>query len=95
MRACDWSELTDFRELQVVIVPGAAGMWEEVNDRLGGTVWAIDGADAAEIEEDNRSRLLVRGNDGLVLVEGRFSDPERPVDMDDLRAVAQELLALS
>jgi hypothetical protein len=95
VRACDWSELTDFRELQVVIVPGAAGMWEETSDRLDGTVSTIDGADAAEVVEDSRSRLLVRGTADLILVEGRFGDPERPVSTDDLRAVAQKILALS
>ncbi|MFI8631348.1 hypothetical protein ACIGEP_01970 [Microbacterium sp. NPDC077663] len=95
LRACDWSELTDSRELQVVIVPGAAGTWEEVSDRFGGTTGAIDGADAAEVQEDNRARLLVRGADALILVEGRFGDPERGVSADDLRFVAEKLLALS
>lgn len=95
VRACEWSELTDSRELQVVIVPGGAEKWDEVSDRLGGTAASIDGADATEVREDNRVRLLVRGSADLILVEGRFGDPERGVSPDDLRTVAQKLLALS
>ncbi len=94
VRACDWSELTDFRQLEVVVVPGAADRWDEESARLGGTAAPIDGSDAVEVQEDSRVRLLTRGADALILVEGR-SFRERPVSLDDLRTVAHKLLALS
>lgn len=95
VRACDWSELTDFRELSVVIVPGGADRWDEVSERLGGTSAPIDGTDAAEVQEDNRVRILVRGTADLILVEGRFVEPETALTTEDLRSVAREVLALS
>lgn len=95
VRACDWSELTDFRELSVVIVPGGADRWDEVSERFGGTPASIDGTDAAEVQEDNRVRILVRGTADLILVEGRFGDPETALSTEDLRPVAREVLALS
>ena len=95
VRACDWSELTDFRELQVVIVPGGADRWDEVTDRFGGTVSPIDGADATESQGDHGLRILVRGSEDLLLVEGRFGEPGDAQSMDDMRTVARQLLALS
>jgi hypothetical protein len=93
VRACDWSELTDFRELGVVIVPGAADRWNAEAARLGGTRAPIGTADAQQVEGDNEARLLVRGVADLILIEGRTSSAQRGLGVDDLRAVAEDLLA--
>jgi hypothetical protein len=45
------------------------------------------------VEGDNEARLLVRGVADLILIEGRTSSAQRGLGVDDLRAVAEDLLA--
>lgn len=75
---CDWSELTDFRELGVVVTPGGAWAWEAAAATLPGAADVdVAGAEARVATDDGgRVRVLAVSGGDLIEVWGSRIEEE-------------------